>query len=44
VKRPISFFERLDQVALMAAAEMDVEDLLDQPPLLMEDTDEEGSG
>jgi len=44
VERPISSVERLDQAALMAAAEMDVEDLLDQPPLLMEDTDEEGSG
>jgi len=37
----LSVAERLEQAALMAATEMDADDALDQPPPLMDDTDED---
>lgn len=41
VQQPISLAERLEQAACMAAAEMETDDAPNQPPPLMEDTDEE---
>jgi len=41
VQPAFSSVERLEQAAHMAAVEMEAEDLLDQPPPLMDDTDEE---